>query len=93
MLASRRLLVFSLKNQNWEWDIEKIESETTVADNVGELIVSKIQRLNQNVLEALKVASCLGRSFNCTVLRKILASELAFQEGEGPFFPLEGYQR
>jgi predicted ATPase len=84
MLASRRLLVFSLKNQNWEWDIEKIESETTVADNVGELIVSKIQRLNQNVLEALKVASCLGRSFNCTVLRKILASELAFQEGVEP---------
>jgi len=84
MLASRRLLVFSLKNQNWEWDIEKIESETTVADNVGELIVSKIQRLNQNVMEALKVAACLGSSFNSTMLRKILASELACQEGVEP---------
>jgi predicted ATPase len=81
MLVSRRLLSFSTQKGLWEWDVSKIQLETMVSDNVGELVASKIERLNQNVKEALQVASCFGSSFDVSLLRTVLASEIAFREG------------
>ena len=72
ILAWQRLMTFSSKESTWEWDLDSIQSETMVCDNVGDLVASKIQRLCPQVQETLMVASCLGCSFDVTLLRAIL---------------------
>lgn len=72
ILAWQRLLTFSSKESTWEWDLDSIQSETMVCDNVGDLVASKIRRLSLQVQETLMVASCLGYSFDVTLLRAIL---------------------
>ncbi|MBW8899993.1 MAG: AAA family ATPase [Massilia sp.] len=61
----------------WRWDIGRIK-EMGLADNVADLMASKLRRLPQSVQETLQLAACLGNKFSLQHLA--LAGGLA--EGE-----------
>ncbi|MCY7367890.1 MAG: AAA family ATPase, partial [Chamaesiphon sp.] len=73
-LEREKLLVFdrfqSLANDRqcyWQWNIEQIES-VSIADNVVELMVGKIETLDEQAQNALKLAACIGNQFNLETL-------------------------
>jgi predicted ATPase len=73
-LEREKLLVFdrsqSLANDRqcyWQWNIEQIES-VSIADNVVELMVGKIETLDEQAQNVLKLAACIGNQFNLETL-------------------------
>ncbi len=51
----------------WQWDIGQIES-VSITDNVVDLMVSKIEKLDDQTQQVLKLASCIGNHFNLEIL-------------------------
>ncbi|NJL10807.1 MAG: hypothetical protein HC908_13310 [Calothrix sp. SM1_7_51] len=51
----------------WQWDIKQIE-EMRITDNVVELMVSKIQKLDKNTQNILTLAACIGNRFDLNTL-------------------------
>ncbi|MDZ8260741.1 AAA family ATPase [Nostoc sp. ChiQUE01b] len=51
----------------WQWSIEQIES-VSITDNVVDLMVSKIEKLDQKTQQVLKLAACIGNHFNLEIL-------------------------
>ncbi len=79
----------------WQWDIEKIES-VSITDNVVELMVSKIEKLDETTQQVLKLASCIGSHFNLEILsivnnksQIVTARELQSALDEGLIIPLD----
>jgi predicted ATPase/GAF domain-containing protein/tRNA A-37 threonylcarbamoyl transferase component Bud32 len=75
-LYQEKLLVFHnpshLDNQEkqgcfWQWDIEQIQN-IGITDNVVDLMVRKIAKLDQNTQNLLKLAACIGNDFNLEIL-------------------------
>jgi predicted ATPase/GAF domain-containing protein len=72
-LYQENLLVFnrsqSCLNQQgyWQWNIEQIE-RVSITDNVVDLMVSKIEKLDQKTQQVLKLAACIGNHFNLEIL-------------------------
>ena len=59
----------------WEWDLGRIQSETNIADNLVELVFSRVHRLPLEVIEVLKVAAYLGYRFETEPLCAVLMAE------------------
>ncbi|MCZ8045150.1 MAG: AAA family ATPase [Microcystis aeruginosa K13-05] len=83
------------KHGYWQWDIEQIE-QVSITDNVVDLMVSKIQKLDQKTQKLLKLAACVGNQFNLEMLslinnkeQKITARELQTAIEEGLVIPLD----
>ncbi|MCP4135494.1 MAG: AAA family ATPase [bacterium] len=55
----------------WEWDINKI-TRMQMTDNVVELMVDKIGKLDTNSREILKLCACVGNKFELETLSIIL---------------------
>ena len=70
-LELSEMLWFSQDRGMWEWDLERIQADTTVSENVGELLISRIQNLPDEVQFVLKVASCLGHRFESSLLCRV----------------------
>ena len=51
----------------WKWDIEEIK-RVSITDNVVELMVSKIEKLEAKTQNILKLAACIGNQFNLEIL-------------------------
>lgn len=51
----------------WTWDMHTINN-MRAADNVVELMAHKIERLNDETLEVLKLAACIGNRFTLSTL-------------------------
>ncbi|MEK8015722.1 MAG: AAA family ATPase [Candidatus Parabeggiatoa sp.] len=66
-LYQQALLVFEIKTQDWQWDINKIAA-LDMTSNVVELMASKIKQLPIQTLEVVKLASCIGNSFDLKTL-------------------------
>ncbi|HID99394.1 MAG TPA: serine/threonine-protein kinase PknK, partial [Thiotrichaceae bacterium] len=66
-LYQQALLVFEIKTQDWQWDINKIAA-LDMTSNVVELMASKIKQLPTQTLEVVKLASCIGNSFDLKTL-------------------------
>ncbi|HLO83461.1 MAG TPA: AAA family ATPase [Nostocaceae cyanobacterium] len=78
----------------WQWNIEQIQ-QIGITDNVVDLMVRKIEKLDQNTQNILKLAACIGNRFNLEILsivnRKSLtvtAQELQPALHEGLIIPL-----
>jgi len=69
-LYQQELLGFDLKQQQWQWEMEKIAS-LSITDNVVELMASKISLLLTDTIEVLKLASCIGNQFDLETLSVI----------------------
>ncbi|MEH2213248.1 AAA family ATPase [Nostoc sp.] len=61
--------IFNLeRNKNvWYWNIEKIQ-KLKITDNVVELTIAKINKLDEKTQNILKLAACIGNQFNLEVL-------------------------
>ncbi|RKZ45454.1 MAG: serine/threonine-protein kinase PknK [Candidatus Parabeggiatoa sp. nov. 3] len=69
-LYQQALLVFDLKTQQWQWDIDKIAA-LDIADNVVELMAGKISRFSSETQTALKLGACIGSQFDLKTLSLI----------------------
>ncbi|NER04385.1 MAG: hypothetical protein F6K17_18115, partial [Okeania sp. SIO3C4] len=100
-LYQENFLVFSFhKQQNnrqsyWQWDLEEIE-RVSITDNVVELMVGKIEKLDKKTQQVLKLAACIGNKFNLEILaivnnksQTVTANELESALHEGLIFPLK----
>ncbi len=76
-LYNEKLLIFTAptftihQNKNnqgvWQWDIEQIQ-KVGITDNVIDLMVRKIEKLDKNTQNILKLAACIGNEFNLEIL-------------------------
>ncbi|NET24652.1 AAA family ATPase [Okeania sp. SIO1I7] len=61
-LHQEKLIKFDICQQQWVWNIEEIEGRD-ITNNVVELMVSKLQKLSHVGQNVLRLAACLGSSF------------------------------
>jgi predicted ATPase/signal transduction histidine kinase len=57
------------KNQDvfWEWNLNKIKAKN-ITDNVVELMIGKLKKLPESTQKVLRLAACIGASFNLTTI-------------------------
>ncbi|MEH2364899.1 AAA family ATPase [Nostoc sp.] len=61
------LLSFNPNKNHWHWNIEEIE-KVGITDNVVDLTIGKITKLDENTQKILQLAACIGNQFNLEVL-------------------------
>ncbi|KAG7367642.1 multi-sensor signal transduction multi-kinase [Nitzschia inconspicua] len=66
------LLVFSMKNHRWEWDGDQIDTVAMATSDVGELLTAQVGFLPPDSLSVLKLAACIGISFEENILEKLI---------------------
>lgn len=66
-LYNTELIVF--KN-SWQWDIDEIK-KIGITDNVVDLIVKKMQLLNEDTINIIKIACCIGNTVKLEFLANI----------------------
>ncbi|MDZ8056288.1 MAG: AAA family ATPase [Aulosira sp. ZfuVER01] len=76
-LYTEGLVKFDRQTKKWQWSIEQIQSRG-ITDNVVELMAGKIQKLNAQTQQVLRLAACIGNSFNLEMLA--FAAELSQRE-------------
>jgi predicted ATPase/serine phosphatase RsbU (regulator of sigma subunit)/tRNA A-37 threonylcarbamoyl transferase component Bud32 len=67
-MASENLLNYEANSDRWQWDIEAIQAIGITDLNIVELIARNIQKLPEATQKALKLAACIGNTFNLDVL-------------------------
>lgn len=93
------LLIFDYTKGKWNWDINKVEARN-ISDNVVELMANKIVKLNTHTQEVLRLAACIGNSFDLKTLSIICEKELLETLNQlmeavkaGLILPLDDYYR
>ncbi|MEH2180612.1 AAA family ATPase [Nostoc sp.] len=76
-LYTEGLLQFNFTQRQWQWQLAKIQA-AQITDNVVELMALKIQKLPAATQEALKLAACIGNSFDLHTLA--IASSKSLQD-------------
>lgn len=71
-LYRERIPYFNYDQREWEWNIDKVLS-LDIADNVVDLMLSKVTSLPKETQELLKFASCIGNRFTIDMLMLISA--------------------
>ena len=66
-LYQEKLLNFDLEKGIWDWEISRINSKE-ISGNVVELIISKLENLNNTSRRVLHLASCIGNTFDLNTL-------------------------
>ncbi|HEY9874687.1 MAG TPA: AAA family ATPase [Candidatus Obscuribacterales bacterium] len=67
-LYQEDLLVYDLYSGAWQWDIKQIQAIGITDYNVVELIGRNIRKLPEDTQKVLKLAACIGNTFNLEVL-------------------------
>ncbi|MCJ8282205.1 MAG: hypothetical protein MJK14_20805 [Rivularia sp. ALOHA_DT_140] len=62
-----KLLSFDHNQNHWQWKISEIE-RVGITDNVVELTIEKITKLDEKTQNILQLAACIGNQFNLEVL-------------------------
>jgi len=70
-LYQKRLLVFNVKSNQWEANLQQIQLQKST-DNIAELMAEKILDLPEHTNELLKYAACLGSRFSLGTLALVL---------------------
>ncbi|OKH46950.1 serine/threonine protein kinase [Calothrix sp. HK-06] len=77
-LYQDKLLTFNLSSNakngssRWQWNIEQIQA-TEITDNVVDLMISKIQKLDTSTQNILKLGACIGNQFDFNTLAIVYA--------------------
>jgi serine/threonine protein kinase len=66
-LYEENLLNFNSEQRNWDWNISEIEA-VGITDNVVELMVGKLRKMPDSTQQALRLAACVGNSFDLNTL-------------------------
>ncbi len=69
-LYAKKIFNYDTDNQLWVWDIQEINN-LEVSDNVVDLLKQKIIGLPSNDRELIKLASCIGTTFNLNQLCRL----------------------
>ncbi|MBD2679341.1 MULTISPECIES: AAA family ATPase [Nostoc] len=75
-LYTEGLLQFNFTQRTWQWQLAKIQA-AQITDNVVELMALKIQKLPAATQEALKLAACIGNTFDLHILAIASSKSLA----------------
>jgi len=67
-LSDEGLLYYSASSRRFEWDVNSIRSKD-IADNVVELVMSKMLQLHSDTLMWLKMAACLGCQCDASIFK------------------------
>lgn len=66
-LYHENVFTFNAENGQWQWDISEVE-KTQISDNVIDLVVAGINKLNTETASILKIAACIGTKFDLKTL-------------------------
>ncbi len=66
-LEQEKLFLFNSIKKCWEWNIEEIK-QVGITDNVIDLMIGKIEKLDKKTQEILKIASCIGNQFSLKII-------------------------
>jgi PAS domain S-box-containing protein len=66
-LYVENILDFDIHRGAWNWDLDRLH-QRCITDNVVELMTDKIQRLDPDAQEVLKLAACVGNRFELDIL-------------------------
>ncbi|MEH2159367.1 ATP-binding protein, partial [Nostoc sp.] len=66
-LYKEKFFKLELNKNVWYWNIEEIQ-KVKITDNVVELTIAKINKLDEKTQNILKLAACIGNQFNLEVL-------------------------
>ncbi|MGB5967877.1 MAG: AAA family ATPase [Spirulinaceae cyanobacterium] len=80
-LYKTNLLLFNTNTGSWQWEIEQINT-AGITDNVVELMISKIGKLNESTQNVLKLAACIGNRFYLKVLSVVNAKSMSVTANE-----------
>ena len=73
LLYEKGLVFYSMPSFRWDWNLDRILSETDVSDNVLDVVSLKIQTMPGSLRTALTNAACLGAtSFDVHTLFEIV---------------------
>jgi len=67
-LYQDNLLKFNFNSGCWQWNLEEIQAIGITDKSVVELVASRIEKLPETTQEVLKLAACIGDTFNLDVL-------------------------
>ncbi|MEG4960331.1 MULTISPECIES: AAA family ATPase [unclassified Microcoleus] len=67
-LYQEDLLTYDLYSGIWQWNLEQIQAIGITDYNVVELIARNIRKLSSETQKVLKMAACIGNTFNLEVL-------------------------
>jgi predicted ATPase len=71
ILQDDGLLSYSFASYQWEWALDNIAAKTNISENVVDLVVNRICKLDLKSQEIFKIAGCLGSQFTVDVLNVI----------------------
>ncbi|WP_341679286.1 AAA family ATPase [Niveibacterium sp. SC-1] len=74
-LASNKAISFAPELGRWRWDMEAVR-RSGLTDNVVEFVVGNLRRLPHQTQHALRLAACIGASFDLRTLALILESSM-----------------
>lgn len=70
-MQSEKWLSYSVQKFCWTWDIVKLKEEISLSDNVVDIVSSRLNRLDPEVLSCLKLCSCFGFRFDPELLHVV----------------------
>ncbi len=75
-LFSDRLLIFNTQTGRWQCDLKRIQA-LGITDNVVELMIGNIEKLEEDTQHILKLAACIGNQFDLNVLSVVSSQPLS----------------
>ncbi|HEY9691361.1 MAG TPA: AAA family ATPase [Oculatellaceae cyanobacterium] len=66
-IYQEKILFYNKNFCGWQWDVELI-NDLGITDNVVQLMVGKLNKLDQNTQDILKLAACIGNKFSLEIL-------------------------
>jgi len=76
-LHQEQFLKYNFEKNQWQWEIDQIESVGIADINVVELVAGNIQKLPLATQKVLKLAACIGDRFNLEVLAIVNETSLS----------------
>lgn len=67
-LQAENLLKFERERRIWYWNLTEIQLAQATHNNLTELLVKKIQKLDVDTQQVLQLAACIGSSFELSTL-------------------------
>jgi len=68
LLIQRDIISFSVKSRRWVWDYDTIDMQM-ISDDVAEFLTKKLEQLPEDMIKAIKVASCIGCYVNMATIQ------------------------
>lgn len=72
-LKTENLLKFERARGVWYWDLAEIQAAKETHNNLTSLLIKKISKLKDDTQQVLKIAACIGSSFELSILVECMA--------------------